>query len=560
MFKRKGKSEISDDPLNAPVDDAPAVDAPDREGYTFDKILIGRLVLASVLFAVALTGKMTDLLSAIFLVLSAIAAGYDLVTEAITDVSAGHYFEAPLIIVFSAVVSFAIGFGSEGAALLILFRIGLLLIEYTKARTISSAVDFIPQEQDDVISHMTLLFSDEDTGKTALRNRVSGIMGIVTKVILGAAVVYAVVLPLLSDYNYTVSIHRAITLMVIAAPVSVLSSLRLCDVVGMGFAAASGIVCNSSAAFDRTRNISTVIFDKTGVFSDGKPRIASVKSSLLKTDVFIKIAAHIAHYSLNPAEKAVVDAYQGNVMDEVLKDYKELPGCGSEIIVEGISMCFGNRDMMALKGVRVPDEDIKGASTLYMSIAGRYVGCVTLSEGVNPESAAIVSEYRDAGIENCALISGEDSGASLAFASSVGVAEFYSQCEGDKKLSAVEQSRKNVQDGALLFLYSGQVSHHSAADIDACVDTSDSGADISLTKAGIREIPFAMSVSARSHVVEEENVAGTLLIKVLIIFLTLIGFCNLWFAVFLDMATALGAILNTIRVSMPPLFTFVKKD
>lgn len=244
MFNRRGKSEIADDPLNLPTEDAP-----DREGYTFDKLLIGRLVLASVLFAVALTGKMTDLLSTIFLILSAIAAGYDLVTDAITDVSAGRYFEAPLIVVFSAVVSFAIGFGSEGAALLILFRIGLLLIEYTKARTISSAVDFIPQEQDDVVSHVTQLFSDDETGKTELQSHVSDIMRIVTRAILGAAIVYAVVLPLFSDYNYTVSIHRAITLMVIAAPISVLSSLRLCDVVGMGFVAANGVIYNKLCRF-----------------------------------------------------------------------------------------------------------------------------------------------------------------------------------------------------------------------------------------------------------------------------------------------------------------------
>ena len=70
----------------------------------------------------------------------------------------------------------------------------------------------------------------------------------------------------------------------------------------------------------------------------------------------------------------------------------------------------------------------------------------------------------------------------------------------------------------------------------------------------------SMSVSARSGVVEKENVAGTLLIKALIIALTLIGFCNLWFAVFLDLSAGLAAILNAIRVSMPPLFTFRRKD
>ena len=550
MRKKNGRSENPDIPLAAP----------DREGYAFDKIVILRLVLASVLFAVALTGKLSALLSMLLLVLAAATAGYDLVMTAITDVSAGRYFEAPLIIVFAAVVSFAIGFGSEGAALLILFRIGLLLIGYTKARTVSSAIDFIPPEQDDVVTHVTLLFSNEETGKTALEEKVAGIMGIADKVLIALALIYAVVLPLISDFSYTVSIHRALTLLVIAAPISVLSSLRLCDIVGMGFTAGSGVVYNNSAAFDRTKSVNAAVFDKDGVFSDGRPRVVSVKSGLLQPDVFLKIAAHIAHNSDNPFLRAVAEEYKGEVMTEVIDDSSELPGCGSEIHIKGVSMCLGNRDMMALKGVRVPEEDLRGASTLYLSIADRYVGSITLGEGINPDSASIVADYRAAGVENCTLITGDGSEASAAFAQSLGVTEFYSQCTGEDKLTAVGQSRSKDGDSVLLFLYGGRMDSHSAADIDACMGAAGTNADIFLTQGGIREIPFAMSVSARSGVVEKENVAGTLLIKALIIALTLTGFCNLWFAVFLDLSAGLAAILNAIRVSMPPLFTFRRKD
>lgn len=530
-------------------------------GYAFDKLMIIRLVLASVLFAAALTGKMSDLLSTVFLILAAVASGYDLVTAAITDVSEGRYFESPLIMVFSAVVAFAVGFGSEGAALLILFRIGLLLVDYTKARTISSAIDFIPADEDDIITHLTLLFSNQETGKTALERRVGRVMGVFTKVILAVAVVYAVVLPLVSDFSYTVSIHRAVTLMVVAAPLSVLASLKLCDVVGIGYCAAGGVVYNSSAAFDRTKSVDAAVFEKSGVFSNGSPRVSSVKSVLLQPDVFIKIAAHIAHKSTSALEKAVESEYTGPIMSEILGDYTEIPSFGSEIKINGISMCLGTRDLMALRGVRIPAEDVReGDTALYMSIAGRYVGCVSLSEEVNPEAPAVVSEYRQAGINDCTLIAQDGNEASAAFASSIGASEFYANCSGEDALAAVEQCKAAKDDGALIFVHSGSLDYHSAADIDACVGTAQPNADIFLTRGGVREIPLAKFASARAAVVEKENITGALVIKLLIILLTLTGYCNLWFAVFLDMAAGLAAILNTIRVSMPPLFTFVKKN
>ena len=111
-----------------------------------------------------------------------------------------------------------------------------------------------------------------------------------------------------------------------------------------------------------------------------------------------------------------------------------------------------------------------------------------------------------------------------------------------------------------MYVYSEPIDCHSPADIDASVGTNSVNSDMFLTENGISWLSGAITASRRSKTVALENVAGTMIIKALIIALTLTGFCNLWFAVFLDMAAALGAILNTIRVSMPPLFTLVKKQ
>ena len=199
-------------------------------------------------------------------------------------------------------------------------------------------------------------------------------------------------------------------------------------------------------------------------------------------------------------------------------------------------------------------------SALYMSVAGRYVGYLTLAEEINPDAADIVADITSAGADSCILLTGDSSEESARLAKSLGISEYFAECDRDKKLSAVDSCRKSVHNGRMMYVYSEPIDCHSPADIDASVGTNSVNSDMFLTENGISWLSGAITASRRSKTVALENVAGTMIIKALIIALTLTGFCNLWFAVFLDMAAALGAILNTIRVSMPPLFTLVKKQ
>ena len=105
-----------------------------------DSALVIRLAVASVIFAVALIINMPDFLGIILLVLSAAVAGYDVVSKIPSCVEAGDYFATPVVVSLIAALSFFVGFSVEGASLLILYQIGLLLIAYAEERTRKSAV------------------------------------------------------------------------------------------------------------------------------------------------------------------------------------------------------------------------------------------------------------------------------------------------------------------------------------------------------------------------------------------------------------------------------------
>ena len=93
-------------------------------------MMVIRLVIASVIFAVSLIVSMPEFLSIILLVLAAAAAGYDIVLQAMGSIEEGDYFSVPVVVVFISLLSYFIGFAIEGAALILLYQIGLMLINY----------------------------------------------------------------------------------------------------------------------------------------------------------------------------------------------------------------------------------------------------------------------------------------------------------------------------------------------------------------------------------------------------------------------------------------------
>ena len=119
---------------------------PENSAPNNNTMIVIRLVVASVIFAVSLIVKMPEFLSIILLVLAAAAAGYDIVLQAMNSIEEGEYFSVPVVVVFIALLSYFIGFAIEGAALILLYQIGLLLINYAEEHTKKSALELLDRK------------------------------------------------------------------------------------------------------------------------------------------------------------------------------------------------------------------------------------------------------------------------------------------------------------------------------------------------------------------------------------------------------------------------------
>ena len=127
-----------------------AVKPAQKPAGSLDLILIGRLVLAAVLLVLGAFVVKNEVISIILLVLSAVASAYDMALEAFDSVLEKKYFATPILLLFVAFVSFFIGFGAEGAAMLLLYQLSLLVIAYVIKRTRGSAMQLLNGQDEEI--------------------------------------------------------------------------------------------------------------------------------------------------------------------------------------------------------------------------------------------------------------------------------------------------------------------------------------------------------------------------------------------------------------------------
>lgn len=527
------------------------------EGSLFDPVLIIRLVAATVIFAVALIVKLTGFVYVLLLALATIVAGYDLVLAGLQAVEEKDYFATPLVVVLIAAVSYIINFASEGTALVILYQIGLLLIAYADDRTRKSAMELLRYQDEETVSRVSDIIREKKNGSTEIESVMRTSSGSILKLAMVFGVLYAVFMPLISGISYTVSIHRALTILLIATPMSVVAAMPLTAVVGLCYSAQQGVVYNSAKAMEEAGQSNIAIFDKAGIFSNAEPQVLSVQSEVIDQGTFMDFAAHAVYYSEQPLAKAIGAIYTQEYKLNVISEFTDLPGVGVKLRIGEVTVVLATGDYFAERGVYIPNSQEENGMVFYMTVSDRYVGKIVLSDELNPETADLEPAMKEVGLRRCILLTEDGKGESQRVAEELGFTEFYGECDTARKLNIVSELSKSSQNH-ILYIYSSGIESHSAANVDMRVSRKAKYADaIALPQYAVN-IPFSLQVCHRMREIAIENAVFAFVIKAILIFLSMIGYCNIWFAIFIDMVAAVATILNSIRVTNESLAASLK--
>ena len=487
-------------------------------------ILVIRLVIASIIFAVSAVVSMPAIVKTILLAIATLIAGYDIILDAINSIESGDYFGVSVVILFVAVLAFVFGYGIEAAAMVILFKVAHIVSDYVAERTLLSAEELLRYRDEEEIRKTIDTAGKAGAGSLEISDSIEAAASFVLKILIGVAVAFAILAPLTTHLSVRESIHRALSIIVIATPASVLLSLPLAGVVGIFSAARYGTLFNTARGVEKLSDVKTLIVDKAGVLAEECPKLLSVQSDILDTNTFLTFAAHAVYYSEQPIAKALANATDGEYKLEVISNFAEIPGSGVEVDIGGAHVTLATKEYYIDRGEAVPyGAETSDSQVFYMMIAGRYIGKIAISNSMLDSVENLVTDFRGNGVERCVLISEDGREETAAFASKFGFDDAY--------------------------LYSSGIESHSKADIDVRVSKAGKYADALVNPSSITMLPSVFHVAGRIREVVSENAIFSIAIKAILVFLSINGWCNIWFAMFVDSAASIATQLNAIRVS-----------
>lgn len=518
-------------------------------GEGLDLIKIVRLVVAALFFAAALAVDLTPLFKTLILILAAIVAGYDLVFELIDDVYDGDYTAPSVLFVLIAVLSFVIGYAWEGVLALLFYQLGMGLIDLFKKRSRQSIHELLTSDDQELAEKTAVMMEDRHAADTVLEKEISKAIRLPLYGILAVGVLFAVLMPLLTSLSVRESFHRALILFAFATPVSVLTALPLSSLAGMSFATRFGVLFNNAATMEKLCDVKTAVVDKSGIFSVDNQKFLGVKSDILDEKTMMDFVAHAVYYSDQAFAKAILASEDREYRLDLISNFHDVPGCGVELKIGDSEVTLAKRELLAERGEAVPYERKESGCVYYLMIAGRYVGKVLLSATLNTANDSLMSDLKNAGIEQCILLTDDSREESERLGESLNADAVYAEFSDETKLQYLE----SLDRSDTMYIYANSLEKHSNAAVDIRVKKQAKYADATVTPEALTHFPQTLPLCRRVREVAKENVLFAFLIKALLLFLGLTGRCTIWFAVFLDFATALGTVLNCIRVTQKPL-------
>lgn len=290
--------------------------------------------------------------------------------------------------------------------------------------------------EDTTLAQIIRMVEEAGGSKAPIARLADKIAGIFVPVVMSiAAAVFAVWL--IAGKPLEFSLTSAIAVLVISCPCALGLATPVAIMVGTGRGAGMGILFKNAAALENLHKVDTVVLDKTGTLTTGKPAVTDI---LGDEKTLLPIAAALEARSEHPFAKAVMERV-GNTLYPDAADFEVLPGMGVAATVNGQRCYGGNRRLMERQGVAVPEYahlNRQGKTPLHFIADGKYLGAIAVADVLKPDSAAAVAELEKLHLDVVMLTGDNDSTANV-IASGAGISRVIADVLPGDKVDAIKQ-------------------------------------------------------------------------------------------------------------------------
>lgn len=359
---------------------------------------------------------------------------------------------------------------------------------------------------DTTLSQIIALVEEAAGSKAPIAKLADKVSGIFVPVVIGIAVL-ATLAWLLTGHSVAFALSIGIAVLVISCPCALGLATPVAIMVGTGKGAENGILIKSAQALETAHTINTVVLDKTGTITQGKPRVTDIDAAIPENDLLL-LAASLEKPSEHPlAEAIVLESEARGLTPLAIRNFQSVSGRGVMGEADGKQLLAGNPEMLREAGIdpgayleKGNAYSEEGKTPLYFADAGskKMLGLIAVADVVKPTSKAAIAKLREMGID-VVMLTGDNQRTAEAIRKQVGVDRVVAQVmpqDKEREIAALQEAGKRV---AMVGDGINDAPALTRADVGIAIgagtDVAIESADIVLMKSDLLDAVGAISLS-----------------------------------------------------------------
>ncbi|MCC0679769.1 copper-translocating P-type ATPase [Clostridioides sp. ES-S-0005-03] len=359
---------------------------------------------------------------------------------------------------------------------------------------------------DTALAQIIKLVEDAQGTKAPIAKLADTVSGYFVPIVIAIAIVSSLLWFLVGGKDIVFVLTIFISILVIACPCALGLATPTAIMVGTGKGAENGILIKGGEALESAHKVNTVIFDKTGTITEGKPKVTDIVLNNVKEEYLIKIASSAEKGSEHPLGEAIVRyGEEKNIQIEKVDNFKAIPGAGIQVTINNENILLGNRKLMNDNNINLKDLEEKsnilasqGKTPMYIAVDGNLSGIIAVADVVKESSKKAIDILHDMGIK-VAMVTGDNVKTANAIASQVGIDMVLAEILPEDKSKEVEKLQNQGKFVAMVGDGINDAPALAKADIGIAIgsgtDVAIESADIVLMKSDLMDVPTAIKLS-----------------------------------------------------------------
>nr|WP_308737966.1 copper-translocating P-type ATPase [Rhizobium sp. TH2] len=345
--------------------------------------------------------------------------------------------------------------------------------------------------RDTMLSQIVQMVANAQRSRAPIQRMADQVSGWFVPVVIGIALLsFAAWMIWGPEPRFAHGLVAAVAVLIIACPCALGLATPMSIMVGVGRGAGLGVLIKNAEALERFEKVDTLVVDKTGTLTEGRPKVTAVKTvGGIDEHEFLRLAGSLEKSSEHPLALAIVEAAETrDIALDTASEFDSPVGKGVVGTVDAKRLVIGSLRIMSEEGVDVStlaaEAELlrgEGATVIFMSVDGKLGGLIAIADPVKETTPAALKALRDAGIR-VVMLTGDNKTTALAVAQRLGIAEVEAEVLPENKAEIVKRLRSEGRVVAMAGDGVNDAPALAAADVGVAMGT---GTDVAIESAGV---------------------------------------------------------------------------